>query len=382
MLSKRNFLAIPLFFISFQLANGQTKSNSGKEKKQRVYMDRNYSIVSNKREAVYEMVSLTQNDTTYFSTYNLLPKGLIETGKYAIDKGFDHRNCELIRYWPNGKIRSKGNLRLSWNDGIWNFYDEEGNLYSTIEYEKGLMTGTAIRYYNNGYKRSFLFKKNLRHGESVYSDAENRVIKIQTFENDTLQGAALEFYKSGSLKRKTVYKNGHKLLDSMFYENGKPFNCEKYDTDGKMHGRQTMFTEKGKLARTDEYESGILTSNGCIRPLEQEYESDDCPERFIEAQYIGGKDKLNEYIELNTDYPEDAISWKIQGVIEIEFTIMADGSIAEITQENLIPIGYGLEKETMRLLGKMKKFEPAKYYNRPEAIRYQMPFVYIIKDGN
>jgi antitoxin component YwqK of YwqJK toxin-antitoxin module len=112
-----------------------------------IFTDRNYRQVQKEKEASYEIAIWEKDDTVYFETLSKNPKGKIETGKYPKNEGFDLRNCFLIRYWPNGNVRSYGQMKQSWNEGLWHFNDETGVLYSMVEFKDGLMTGTAKRFY-------------------------------------------------------------------------------------------------------------------------------------------------------------------------------------------------------------------------------------------
>lgn len=345
------------------------------------YVDRNYKDVPSIREAAYIIEQSQSEDTVFFQTYNKLPRSIIEAGKYPANQGADEKNCFIQRYWPNGKLRSEGQLKHSWNDGLWIFYDEEGKLYSKINYANGMMNGDATRFYPNGSKRSFNFKNNIKNGESVYSDEEGRLLQISYYENDTLSGAFLEFYKTGNTKRKTLYNNGLKQKDSLFYENGVLLSSEQYNAVGQLHGKQFMYTLRGKMARFDDYNNGNLIQSNCLHPIaDSEWEGEDCPTRYTPAQYPGGIAKYFEFVNENTEFPEDAISWKQQGVVEIEFTVDRNGFIDNITQENITPLGFGLEKETFRLISKVKKFEPEQLNGRKMESRYRLPFIYVLQE--
>lgn len=349
-------------------------------KKSTRYVDRNYKDVASIREAVYIIERSQIDDTIFFQTYNKLPRAVIEAGKYPANKGADEKNCFIQRYWPNGKLRAEGVLRQSWNDGVWKYFDEDGNLYSLVNYKDGMLNGESSRLYANGYKRTYIYKNNIKNGESVYSDNESRLIQICYYQNDTLDGAYLEFYRTGITKRKTLYRNGLKVKDSLFYENGVLLSCEQYNDEGKLHGRQIMYTLRGKMARFDEYENGNLTQSNCLHPIaDSEWEGDDCPPRYTSAQYPGGLAKYYEFVNENTEFPEEAIAWKQQGVVDIEFTVDRNGFLDNITEENIIPLGFGLEKETFRLLKMITKFDPEILNGRKMETRYRLPFIYVLQ---
>lgn len=345
------------------------------------YVDRNYREVKSQREAALIVQSFTLNDTVYFESSSRLPKGLVEKGKYPAGQGFDMRNCYLQKMWPNGKVRAEGIIRQSWNEGIWTFYDEDGRLYSRITYEQGMMTGKAVRYYETGKQRYFTYEKNIRNGASALSDSAGRIMELCNYKNDSMQGLSLSFFPDGKASRKTWWEGGFKKWDTMFWESGTPFSCEKYNSNGRLEGRCMMYTQRGKIARYDEYADGELLQNNCIHPLaDASWEGDDCPPRLIEAKYPGGIEKYMEFVSVNQDYPEAAINWRQQGVVEMEFTVSADGQVTDITQENIVPLGYGMEKESLRLLGKIRRFEPQRLNGRAVPVRIRIPFVFVLQE--
>jgi outer membrane biosynthesis protein TonB len=87
-----------------------------------------------------------------------------------------------------------------------------------------------------------------------------------------------------------------------------------------------------------------------------------------------------EYVGLNQEYPETAIQWKQQGVITFEFTISNYGFVEDITEENIIPVGYNLENEGMRLLKKLQRFEPERLNGKAIPVRFRMPYVFILQE--
>lgn len=345
------------------------------------YVDRNYKDVPGLREAVLIIEVKQTADSVFFQAFNKLPRAVVEKGKYPLNQGADEKNCYVQRFWPNGKLRSEGAIRHSWNDGLWTFYDEEGVLYSKINFKEGMMNGEATRFYLNGNKKTYTYNNNIKNGESVFSDNEGRLLLIANYENDTLNGTYLEFYKNGNIKRKTLYNKGLKVKDSLFYEAGGVLSSEQYNPGGQMNGKQFMYTLRGRMARFDEFIDGNLVQSNCLHPIaDSDWDGEDCPTRYKPAQYPGGIAKYFEYVAENTEYPEEAISWKQQGVVEMEFTIDRNGFLDNITQENIIPIGFGLEKETLRLIGKIKKFEPEELNGRKMECRYRLPFIYVLQD--
>ncbi|MCC7299082.1 MAG: energy transducer TonB [Bacteroidia bacterium] len=347
--------------------------------KQTLYVDHNYRAVSKERDAAFTVYVWETGDTVRFESYSISPRIKSEEGYYPKGEGYDLRNCQLKRFWPNGNLRSKGELKHSWNEGIWEYFDEEGTIYSEVAYKDGVIHGDAKRYYKNGLAKTFTYVKNIREGESIYFDSTGRIYAVCNYHNDSLHGICIEYFETGIIKRKANYQYGVLSTDTQYYENGNVFNCESYDSKGLVHGRCMMLLPSGKIARYDEYSHGDLLQNNCVHPLaDADYEGDDCPERLREANYPGGKEKFNEFINANQDYPEEAMKWKQQGLVVMDIHINKYGAIVEVTPENIIPMGFGLEKECERLLGMLKKFEPKQLNGKYIPSHMSIPFVFIL----
>ncbi len=73
--------------------------------------------------------------------------------------------------------------------------------------------------------------------------------------------------------------------------------------------------------------------------------------------YPGGDQALQEYISANLQYPETARSNGIEGVVNVSFTVNADGSIGSIKIVRMVD--PDLEQEAIRLVKSMPKWTPA-----------------------
>lgn len=364
--------------VSINLLLTGVSAQSGKKT---IFTDRNYKTVNRERDAAFIIDMWEKDDTMYFDTRSRNPKGKVESGKYPLNQGFDQRNCYLTRYWPDGTIRGHGQIRQSWNEGLWTFYDERGRLYSTVNYSNGLMNGIAKRFYPSGLIRTYTLTDNLKEGESLLFDTSGSIFTIENYSRDSLHGPVVEFFPGGNIKRKAIYNHGVIQKDTMFYESGQVFNAENYDAEGKLEGRIWIFTPSGKIARFDEYTHGVVIQSNCIHMLAgSDYDGDDCPPRFQPSAYPGGIEKYNEYVSINQEYPETAIKWKQQGVVTYEVKINDYGFVEDITEENLIPLGFGLEAESLRLLKKMKRFDPMKLNGKPMPSTLRIPFVFILRE--
>ena len=77
------------------------------------------------------------------------------------------------------------------------------------------------------------------------------------------------------------------------------------------------------------------------------------PESFIKLPvYPGGQKALNEFINSNRVYPEEAIKNKIEGTITIEYNVNVFGDVIATKVKH--GIGYGCDEEARRLVNLLK----------------------------
>lgn len=74
-------------------------------------------------------------------------------------------------------------------------------------------------------------------------------------------------------------------------------------------------------------------------------------------QFKGGESALEAYISTNMKYPASAKANGVEGVVQLQFTVKADGSIGPIKVVRLID--PDLEAEAIRLVKSMPAWIPA-----------------------
>ncbi len=77
------------------------------------------------------------------------------------------------------------------------------------------------------------------------------------------------------------------------------------------------------------------------------------PESFIKLPiYPGGQKALNNFINSNRKYPEEAIQNKIEGTVSIEYDVNVFGNVTSVKVKH--GIGYGCDVEACRLVNLLK----------------------------
>lgn len=75
------------------------------------------------------------------------------------------------------------------------------------------------------------------------------------------------------------------------------------------------------------------------------------------ASFPGGEEALEKYISANLKYPATAAENGIEGVVQVSFTVKADGSIGTIKIDRMVD--PDLEQEAIRLVKSMPVWIPA-----------------------
>jgi TonB family protein len=89
------------------------------------------------------------------------------------------------------------------------------------------------------------------------------------------------------------------------------------------------------------------------------------------AQFIGGEEALNNWIEENITYPMLADVNDIEGKVVVTFDVNSDGSISNVQVKNSINSILG--SEVVSKLESMPKWIPAKQNGRPVKMKYTLP---------
>ena len=100
----------------------------------------------------------------------------------------------------------------------------------------------------------------------------------------------------------------------------------------------------------------------------------------IQPQFPGGEEELIYFIKKNLNYPKDAILKKIQGKVIVRFMITPTGDVTNI--KVLRGIGKGCDREAVRVIRKMPKWEPGGIVGDcyPCEVWYTIPIVFKLPD--
>ena len=87
--------------------------------------------------------------------------------------------------------------------------------------------------------------------------------------------------------------------------------------------------------------------------------------------YPGGMQELMKFLQKNIQYPQDAEEKGIQGRVIVQFVVEKDGSIKDI--KVVRGIDPSLDKEALRVINAMPKWEPGKHKGEAVSVKYTVP---------
>ncbi len=101
-------------------------------------------------------------------------------------------------------------------------------------------------------------------------------------------------------------------------------------------------------------------------------------EPFTPAEYPGGVEALQHFLQNKTHYPKKAEKNGIQGRVLVEFIIDKSGKVTEIQiVQSVDPL---LDAEAVRVCKAMPKWKPAYKGGEPVKCSYKLPFNFTLSD--
>ena len=96
---------------------------------------------------------------------------------------------------------------------------------------------------------------------------------------------------------------------------------------------------------------------------------------FQSPVFPGGKDQMQAYFKQNLKYPPQALKNNVQGDVFVKFTVRKDGSIAP--PKILRSLDPACDKEALRLLTSMPKWQAGTQDDRPVDMVYTLPIHFV-----
>ena len=118
-------------------------------------------------------------------------------------------------------------------------------------------------------------------------------------------------------------------------------------------------------------ENDTVETLDVVEPVYMNYDSS--------AKFPGGNAALSEFLSDHLHYPMQALENGVQGIIKVSFVIDKLGRVKNVKTIG-DTIGYGLEKEAIRIMKLSPHWHPAKHNNEPVAVYFLLPIEFRLSD--
>ena len=88
-------------------------------------------------------------------------------------------------------------------------------------------------------------------------------------------------------------------------------------------------------------------------------------------EFPGGQAAMMKWLSKNINYPPIAAENNIQGRVMVSFVVEPNGSISNV--KIVRGVDPNLDKEAMRVVGKMPKWKPGMQTGKPVRARFTLP---------
>lgn len=123
--------------------------------------------------------------------------------------------------------------------------------------------------------------------------------------------------------------------------------------------------DEGWELPTDEPTGGPALTQTVIEPIETWVE--------VEAEFTGGYEKLNEFVNDNIRPPAEAAELGVNGRVIVRFVVEKDGTVSNAVVETKLDECPACDKEALRVVSKMPKWKAASNAGREVRTYVRLP---------
>lgn len=123
--------------------------------------------------------------------------------------------------------------------------------------------------------------------------------------------------------------------------------------------------------------SGYAHPIDCDRFMQVPSDSIVVPDKMPE--YPGGMTETMKYLSRSIKYPQKARDKGEQGRVVLQFVVERDGSITDV--EVVKGVSSSIDKEAIRVIKKMPKWNPGILNGKPVRVRYTLPIMFRLGNG-
>jgi hypothetical protein len=174
------------------------------------------------------------------------------------------------------------------------------------------------------------------------------------------------YYLNGAIRNSDQFSNYRKRIKNgasiTWHKNGNK-KIELYYVKGKQEGVSSLYSENGKLKRTEDYKNGDFIDGKCFD--ENGKEIPFFP-YAVKPKFPGGMNEFYKYIGGNFKSPNSA-----KGKIKVSFFVELDGTLRDfkITEG----LNYAMNVEALRVLFNSPPWIPGQIDGKDSRVEYSIP---------
>lgn len=195
--------------------------------------------------------------------------------------------------------------------------------------------------------------------EYLYNDTKS---KSGTIKTNLVTGQLKSVCQYSDIKLKKL-----EGVSKHYYDNG-VLKSEINFVAGKPNGEITTFYSNGQIRRKDHFENYKFVSGNCYTIDGKDTTHFDY---MIMPQFPGGDEARMNFLSENTYYPGKARRNNISGTVVVEFVVNQYGIIAKVGIVK--SVDQLLDKEAIRVVEQMPRWEPGRIEGEKVSILYYMP---------
>lgn len=169
------------------------------------------------------------------------------------DKG--RRQGPWVDFHANGQKRYEGQFKNDLCVGEFKYYDEQGRLQATNQFDKSGTRALNKQYASNGTLIATGYYLNQKkEGEWQYFSKDNgKLILVEENRNGKVHGASKVYYDTGVLMTECHYENGLREGEAKTYYPSGALKEKGLFLHGEKSGIWTTYNEDGDVISTENY---------------------------------------------------------------------------------------------------------------------------------
>ena len=285
--------------------------------------------------------------TDYYKNGQVMMKGRYDqNGKKS--GVFEH-------FYVSGSHYSKGTYKENEIMGLWEFYNQNGELSEVIQFE------------DDDYYVVSSWDEN---GKAGVVDGSGKWKKVLSIQNGVKNYLIAHFKDRKKVKKWMIRTETGYVSHSETYKDGEFIKAEQATgfmgmtvPSGSIFTKKSFYSEA--LPIQEKFETTFeVTKNDYPyikgspeHNFSSPYEKPKAEISKSEPTYTGGIEMFYMFVSRNLEYPRKARTKKTSGKVIIKFTVEKDGSVSNI--HCLSNLGNGLEEEAIRIISMTNQWNPA-----------------------